>query len=197
LRAAQLEAIARDRTSGDGRRAWARDRIADPTHPRVTKGVESWDTLQIIFAGVLHAFLDAADVFPSDLPPHRVVLPVCVDFRFGLVQAPLPEGPAILEYYLQPHFVTLAQYETTQLASPPVKNPLGVANFALNGSLLSPAKIELLNATDDDSNELTRDDWFEDPRYSLATYVSNYELSQEVVLGGRAMVLTSIFRTGT
>lgn len=143
--------------------------------------------LQIIFAGVCTHFT-TLQTFSSDLPPHRVVLPVSSDFRFGLVQVPLPEGPATLEYYLQPHFVTLVQYETTDLTTPPpVKSVLDVPGFTLNGSLLSPAKIELLNATDDAGNDLTRGDWFDDPRYSLATYVSDYELSQETVLGGRAM----------
>jgi len=147
--------------------------------------------LQIIFAGVCTHFT-TLQTFASDLPPHRVVLPASGDFRFGLVQAPVLDGPAILEYYLQPHFVTLAQHKTTEL-DPFAKNPLDIPDFTDKGGLLSTAKIELLNATNDAGNELTRDDWFEDPRYSLATYVTSYELSQEVVLGGRAMCYVDLW----
>jgi len=132
--------------------------------------------LTITFAGVCTHFTDLQKIDPN-CPPHRVVLPPIADFRMGIVQAAFQPGQPTLGYYLQPHFATLRLGDTTP----------SIPGFTDNGLIMVPTRIQISNPSKTEKNKLHRSDWFQNPRYSLSTYLPDYELSPEIVLSGRAV----------
>jgi hypothetical protein len=140
--------------------------------------------LTITFAGVCTHFTALQAIDPG-LPPHRVVLPHIGDFRFGTCRTAWQTAQPSIDYYLQPHFATIS----TRAAGTPLLDAVTptVGDFTLEGYFYSSALIEVANPSNTPGNALTRDDWFTDPTYSLSKYVSDYAMSEDVVISGRAM----------
>jgi hypothetical protein len=132
-------------------------------------------TLKILFQGVCTHFYDG--VVPG--VPHRVVLPDASPFRFGMlsVQAQTP-----VFYFLMPHFAFLRTW-------PPVQPRLAVDGVMEHGNIFNGAHLRVRNAVGDGIAYMN----FFDEVPSITQYVSGYEWSHDVVVGGNAICYLDLY----
>jgi len=110
--------------------------------------------------------------------PHRVVLPDTTAVRFGLMR--FPNEQAVRAYYLVPHFPTLLSDPATGLGIPDV--------IGDDGTILAGLRLEVLNAIEQD---VVYDGSYRDVA-RLQDFVQTYAVSEEVVMGERALVYVDV-----
>jgi hypothetical protein len=122
--------------------------------------------------------------------PHRVVLPDASKVMFGLVSVPTSTTavgdppPDPLLYYTTPHFAQLEL--TTDLEIIGELADLTIAGLMIHGDIGPGVRIQIANATD------TQMVYFGGP-HNITDYAQDYNISNDVVLNGRAMCYIDLF----
>lgn len=117
--------------------------------------------------------------------PHRVVLPDAFAWRPGVIVQP---EPAL--YLLHPHFAFVVDGE---------RNPLvDVPGLIEDGWIVSPVRLEIVNASDDaldyPESDLGKAEPFGALIPKLTSFTQSYAFDDGVVLGGRAACYFDISR---
>jgi hypothetical protein len=132
-------------------------------------------TLTITFKGICSHY---TDVVPG--VRHRVVMPNASQVRMGLVTL---GGVPPMAYYLLPHYVSLFT------GLPRDETPLpDVEGIVRDGYIYSSARLYVANASA--NQEPNVDAWKGTP--CIVDYVPDFKLSNEVVMGGRAVAYFDI-----
>lgn len=130
--------------------------------------------LTITFAGICSHF---RDVVPGI--PHRVVIPDTSAVRFGYIQLAEQDEPA--RYFVLPHFAIIR--------TGPKTSTFSVPHLIQDGYIYRGARLTVLNAIE---NELTYEHSYHQTP-SIRHYVSDYNISEDVVLGGRAAAYFDVY----